>query len=81
MEKNPWWQNLQPAGPLPVWEGRPVGVKADGGGSVRGQGRIGGMRLHRAVCNRDAERECSRAGGGRLYLDRGLTTQPARLPS
>jgi hypothetical protein len=31
-----------------------VGVKADAGGSIRGQGRVGKMLLHRAACNRDA---------------------------
>lgn len=52
MERNPWWQNVG-EGPFPTWRG-PVGVKADGGGSIRGQGRVGAMRIHRAVCNRDA---------------------------
>lgn len=52
MEKNPWWQNV--SGPYPTWEG-PTGVKADGGGSIRGQGRVGRMLMHRAVCNRDKE--------------------------
>lgn len=49
MEKNPWWQNVQ--GPFPVWEG-PKGVKPDGGGNIRGQGRVGDMKLHRAAHNR-----------------------------
>lgn len=52
MEKNPWWQNV--AGPFPAWRG-PKGVKADGGGSVRGQGRVGRMLLHHAVFNRDKD--------------------------
>jgi hypothetical protein len=49
MEKNPWWQNVQ--GPFLVWEG-PKGVKPDGGGNIRGQGRVGDMKLHRAAHNR-----------------------------
>jgi hypothetical protein len=53
MEKDPWWMHVQ--GPFPVWAGRPLGVKQDGGGNVRGQGRVGRMLLHRAVCNRDAD--------------------------
>lgn len=61
MEKNPWWSSLQ--GPLPSWDGKPVGVKRDGGGSIRGQGRIGPMRLHRAAHNKDA------AGG---FVDLGM---------
>ena len=52
MEKNPWWTNVQ--GPFPSWKG-PVGIKEDGGGSIRGQGRVGEMRLHRAVCLRDKD--------------------------
>lgn len=50
-----WWSSISDVG-LPSWEG-PLGVKDDGGGSVRGCGRIGSMRLHTAVCNRNAERE------------------------
>lgn len=52
MEKNPWWKSLQ--GPFPEWSG-PVGVKADGGGNIRGQGKVGSMKIHRAVNNHDAE--------------------------
>eukprot|EP00877_Chromochloris_zofingiensis_P009397 jgi/Chrzof1/4710/Cz14g23200.t1 len=52
MEKNPWWQNVQ--GPFPRWTG-PVGIKADGGGSIRGCGRVGKMLVHRAVCNRNKD--------------------------
>ncbi|KAJ9523435.1 hypothetical protein QJQ45_005338 [Haematococcus lacustris] len=37
------------------WDGKAVGVKPDGGGSIRGQGRVGPMRLHRAAHNRNAE--------------------------
>ncbi|GLC75358.1 hypothetical protein PLESTF_001627600 [Pleodorina starrii] len=47
-----WWTSVSDA-PLPSWQG-PVGVKDDGGGSVRGCGRVGDMKLHRAVCNRNA---------------------------
>lgn len=49
MERNPWWQNV--AGDSGVWKG-PVGVKPDGGGSIRGQGRVGDMKIHRAVHNK-----------------------------
>lgn len=41
---------------LPNWQG-PVGVKADGGGSIRGQGRVGSMRVHRAVHNKRLDGE------------------------
>ncbi len=71
MEKNPWWQNV--SGPFPTWKG-PKGVKEDGGGNVRGQGRVGAMKVHRAVFNRaadggcavppDAEPRCCRIGPG-----------------
>jgi hypothetical protein len=54
MEKNPWWTRLE--GPFPTWEG-PKGVKADGGGNIRGQGIIGSMKLHRATNNRRKEGE------------------------
>ena len=43
----------------------PVGVKEDGGGSIRGCGRVGPMAIHRAIFNRD-EQEVQRlveAGG------------------
>ena len=52
MEKNPWWTRIE--GPFDTWSG-PVGVKEDGGGSIRGRGRVGAMRVHRAVCNHDVE--------------------------
>jgi hypothetical protein len=52
MEKSPWWQNV--AGPFPSWQG-PQGVNAQGGGNVRGQGRIGRMLIHQAVCNRSQD--------------------------
>jgi hypothetical protein len=54
MEKNPWYKNVE--GPFLQWQG-PVGVKADGGGCTRGRGRVGGMVVHRAACNRDLEGE------------------------
>ena len=50
MEKNPWWKNV--SGPFPKWEG-PVGCKADGGGCHRARGKVGEMRIHRAVHNKD----------------------------
>lgn len=52
MERDPWW--LHVPGPLPVWKG-PKGVKPDGGGSIRGQGRVGRMLLHRATFNRNKD--------------------------
>eukprot|EP00879_Flechtneria_rotunda_P002113 GHRR01002295.1.p1 GENE.GHRR01002295.1~~GHRR01002295.1.p1 ORF type:complete len:185 (+),score=55.81 GHRR01002295.1:292-846(+) len=52
MERNPWWQNI--TGPYSEWSG-PVGVKPDGGGSIRGQGRVGNMKVHRAVHNKRRE--------------------------
>ncbi len=70
MEKNPWWTSVQ--GPFPSWKG-PVGIKEDGGGSIRGQGRVGEMRLHRAVCLRDKEGETCQAGNRRR---RPLQHQP-----
>jgi hypothetical protein len=51
MEKSPWYKNVD--GPFPEWEG-PAGVKADGGGCTRGQGKVGSMEVHRAVFNQDA---------------------------
>lgn len=50
MERSPWWMNIDSSN-LPQWSG-PVGVKADGGGSIRGQGRVGSMRIHRATHNK-----------------------------
>lgn len=52
MEKNPWYKNVE--GPFLQWAG-PVGVKEDGGGCTRGQGKVGKMIVHRAVCNRDKD--------------------------
>uniref|UniRef100_A0A383VJ57 Uncharacterized protein n=1 Tax=Tetradesmus obliquus TaxID=3088 RepID=A0A383VJ57_TETOB len=52
MERNPWWQNV--AGDSGAWPG-PVGVKPDGGGSIRGQGRVGSMKLHRACHNKELD--------------------------
>lgn len=51
MERTPWWTRID--GPFETWPG-PVGVKEDGGGSIRGRGRVGNMRLHRAANRRDA---------------------------
>jgi hypothetical protein len=62
MEKDPWWQNVQ--GPFPTWKG-PKGVKVDGGGSTRGQGRVGRMLLHRAVFNRAKDGAGREAAVGR----------------
>jgi len=56
MEKHPWWIELDES-TLPRWEGKAEGCKPEGGGCVRGQGRVGPMRLHRAVHNRNAAGE------------------------
>eukprot|EP00798_Chlamydomonas_sp_ICE-L_P028998 gene28998-32191_t len=56
MERNPWFKNV--SGPFPAWAPNPkgsTGVKKDGGGSIRGCGRVGPMLIHRAVCNRDVD--------------------------
>merc|ERR1712072_367223 len=52
MEKEPWYTRVE--GPFPEWQG-PVGVKEDGGGSTYAQGKVGGMVIHRAVNNQDAQ--------------------------
>eukprot|EP00976_Prorocentrum_cordatum_P037891 769697-Prorocentrum_minimum.AAC.2 len=44
VEKNPWWNNVE--GPFPAAYGC-IGVKDDGGGSMRGRGLVGSMRIHR----------------------------------
>ena len=51
VERNPWYKRVQ--GPFPDKYGC-KGVKEDGGGSMRGRGTVGPMRIHRAVMNRDA---------------------------
>ena len=53
VEANPWWKNLPEGKAFPISYGS-VGVKADGGGSMAGRGRVGPMRLHRAANLRDA---------------------------
>ena len=52
MEKNPWYKNVE--GPFLQWKG-PVGVKEDGGGCTRGQGRVGNMVVNRAAFNKNKE--------------------------
>ena len=52
MEKNPWYKNVE--GPFLQWKG-PVGVKEDGGGCTRGQGRVGNMVIHRAAFNKNKQ--------------------------
>lgn len=52
MEKNPWYKNVD--GPFLQWKG-PIGVKEDGGGCTRGQGRVGNMIVHRAAFNKNKE--------------------------
>ena len=51
MEKNPWYKNVE--GPFLQWKG-PVGIKEDGGGCTRAQGRVGNMVVHRAAFNKNA---------------------------
>jgi hypothetical protein len=51
VERNPWYNRVE--GPFPERYTN-VGVKADGGGSMRGRGIVGEMKVHRAVFNRDA---------------------------
>jgi hypothetical protein len=53
VEANPWYKNLPDGASFPACYGA-VGVKADGGGSMAGRGRVGPMRLHRAANLRDA---------------------------
>ncbi len=67
MEKSPWYKNVD--GPFPEWEG-PTGVKADGGGCTRGQGKVGSMDVHRAVFNQDA------AGAGPRPPPRSQSRRP-----
>jgi hypothetical protein len=52
MEKNPWYKNVQ--GPYLQWKG-PVGIKEDGGGCTRAQGKVGNMVIHRAAFNRNKD--------------------------
>ena len=52
VERNPWYTRVK--GPFPEQYGC-VGVKEDGGGSMRGRGTVGPMLLHRAVFNRDVD--------------------------
>lgn len=61
VEKNPWWKNV--SGPFPESYGC-VGVKEDGGGSMRGRGLVGKMRIHRAVNCRDREAIMTAIDGG-----------------
>ena len=45
VERNPWYSRVK--GPFPESYGC-VGVKPDGGGSMRGRGTVGKMRVHHA---------------------------------
>ena len=49
-EIEPWYKRV--SGPFPLKYGC-VGVKEDGGGSMRGRGVVGPMKIHRAVFRRD----------------------------
>ena len=51
-EIDPWYNRVK--GPFPEKYGC-VGVKEDGGGSMRGRGTVGPMKIHRAVFNRDED--------------------------
>lgn len=59
-----WWENAPT--PYQTWnsssKGR--GVKADGGGSTRGQSKVGGMEMFHAVVARDANRIVELADAG-----------------
>ncbi len=48
-----WYSKIAPTQCI-KWQG-PVGIKEDGGGCTRAQGRVGEMVIHRATCNRDKE--------------------------
>lgn len=52
VEKNPWYTRVE--GPFPEKYGC-VGIKPDGGGSMRGRGSVGPMKLHHAIMNRDMD--------------------------
>jgi hypothetical protein len=52
MEKDPWYKNVE--GPFLQWKG-PIGVKEDGGGCTRAQGRVGNMVIHRAAFNKNKQ--------------------------
>jgi len=52
-EIEPWYARVK--GPFPERYGC-VGVKEDGGGSMRGRGTVGEMKIHRAVFNRNVAR-------------------------
>ena len=67
MERDPWFSEKNCKGPFPTWDfdsskgnASPLGCKPDGGGCHRAQGKVGGMALHRACCNRDM--------GGTLFV-------------
>jgi len=49
-EIEPWYKRVK--GPFPERYGS-TGCKADGGGSMRGRGTVGAMRVHRATFNRN----------------------------
>jgi len=61
VEKNPWWKNVK--GPFPE-QYSCVGVKPDGGGSMRGRGLVGKMNIHRAVNNHDLKAIVDAVEGG-----------------
>lgn len=65
MEKNPWYKNVE--GPYLQWQG-PVGIKEDGGGCTRGQGKVGNMVVHRAAFNKNKEGEWLAEKDGSTWL-------------
>lgn len=66
MEKDPWYKNVE--GPFLQWKG-PIGVKEDGGGCTRAQGRVGNMVIHRAAFNKNKQGMCLYAVNmGSLYF-------------
>ena len=56
VEQNPWYERVK--GPFPLKYGY-EGVKEDVGGSMRGRGTVGRIKIHRAVFGRD-EKEIRR---------------------
>jgi hypothetical protein len=76
MEKNPWYKNVQ--GPFLQWRG-PVGVKEDGGGCTRAQGKVGNMVIHRAACNHDKDGKLVSARSSRETFNTHRMAQTSHL--
>ena len=80
VEANPWWRNLPENAVLPACYG-PTGVKADGGGSMAGRGRVGPMRLHRAANLRDAAALKAALAAGDDVNEVESVRPPPRVPA